>query len=547
MVRVHGPGLLTTVQDLGRPGWGRFGVTGGGALDRAALILGNRLVGNEPGAAALEVTLVGPRLAFEAPTVVAVTGADLGARVEGQMAPRWSPFLVPAGGELVFAPGGPVGRGARAYVCVAGGFDLPPVMGSRSTDLTGAFGGLEGRALRTGDRLPVGTSDRPVEDLLRLELADGAPTYQSPATARVVLGPQQDRFTDAGVAAFLGGPYSVTSRADRMGVRLIGPPVAHSRGADLRSEGIAHGAVQVPGNGQPIVLLAGRQTVGGYPKVATVIGADLDRLAQLRPGDTVAFEAVDVAVARALTLEAHARLGERAVAPRRGAVAGWSVPVWNDEETRMPEAANPTITAGATAQPTPHAPGIGATRGEAEGGAGPAAWSPEGVVRVIEAARAAGVTRLRLAVASAGLDLELALGATVTGGEPTATERQPATAAPPAAPALGAPVAAVSEVADGAADGDGGGDGDGDRDVVIHAPVLGAFYRRAAPDQPLLAEVGGRVDAGQVVGVVEVMKTYHDVVAPRAGIVSAFLAEDGQFVEYGQPVARLAPGGKGGP
>jgi biotin-dependent carboxylase-like uncharacterized protein len=376
------PGLLTTVQDLGRPGLMRFGVSPGGALDRAALVLGNRLVGNGPGAAALEVTLVGPRLRFSAPAVVAVTGADLGARLGGEPLPLWTPVALAAGDELAFALPSGGGRGTRAYLCLAGGFAVPPVMGSRSTDLFGGFGGWEGRALRAGDELPVGAPAAPPAVLLRRRLAGPPPPNEPDAPTRVVLGPQTERFTREGVETFLGHAYAVSSASDRMGMRLTGPPIALARGADLISEGIAHGAVQVPGDGQPIVLLAARQTVGGYPKIATAIGADLDALGQRRPGDRVRFAAVEPAAARALTLAYRARLGDDAVTTTPGAWSGWAPP---------------------------------------DGGVGTAgdaweAWGTEVVADLVPALREAGVTSLRVEYDDGAVRFALELRRDATGG-----------------------------------------------------------------------------------------------------------------------------------
>jgi biotin carboxyl carrier protein len=432
---------------------------------------------------------------------------------------------VAAGDELAFAVDGGEGRGARAYVCVAGGVDVPVVMGSRSTDLTGGFGGLAGRALRAGDVLPLGTSPAPADALLRRRLAVPPPSYGTEMAARVVLGPQEDRFAPEGIAAFLGERYAATAKADRMGVRLDGPRIAHSRGADLRSEGIAHGAVQVPGDGRPIVLLAARQTVGGYPKVATVIGADLDRCGQLRPGNAVTFGSVDVAEARALTLAARVGLGDDAVVARPSPGAGWSAPGCRPTEGAM----SMTDATGSGGTPGPaETDSAGAGTGVAGRLAG--GWDPDGVVRVIAALREAGVTAFRLEVAAAGLVLELRRDASGVLGEAAGTGVVPSAAV--AADAGGD----AGDVARGAAARDPEDPGDG----LVRAPVLGAFYRRSAPEAPALAEVGDRIAAGQPLGVVEVMKTYHEVAAPRAGRIAAFLAEDGQFVEYGQPVARLA-------
>ncbi len=483
-VRVLEPGLLTTVQDLGRPGLGRFGVTTGGAVDRAALILGNRLVGNPPGAAGLEITLTGPRLRFAEATVVAVTGADLGAALDGTPIPRWEPTLVAAGGEIAFSGGN--GRGVRAYLCIAGGIDVPSVLGSRSADLTGRFGGVEGRALQVGDALPLGRPAAPADDLVRRRLAAAPPAHEAHVALRCTLGPQEDRFTREGMEAFLGAGFTASTKADRMGVRLTGPVVALSRGADMLSEGIAPGAIQLPGDGQPIALLTPRHTVGGYPKIATVIGPDLDKLAQVRPGNTVAFAPVDAAVAREMALAYHAALGEDAV-------------------TTVPRPVPGVACLGAGAA-------NGGEMGQDRGGD----WGPAGVVRVIEAARAAGVTAFRLEVAGAGLRLELRLGRDESGLSSGSQDDGAV-----------APSGGVS---------DQGQEQDGN---IISAPMLGVFYRRPGPDQPPMAETGQPVEAGQAIGLIEVMKTYHEVTAPRAGVLAEFLAEDGTFVEYGAPIARL--------
>jgi biotin-dependent carboxylase-like uncharacterized protein len=423
----------------------------------------------------LEITLLGPTLRFEEPAVIALTGADLGARLNHDPIALWTPVRVAPGDELSFVP--PGGTGARAYLCVTGGLDVAPVLGSRSTDLVGHFGGYHGRPLQPGDVIAIGSPSMSLDRLLRRRLAFPPPAYEAALTARVTLGPQQDRFTEEGLATFLSQVYRVSAKADRTGVRLEGPRITHRNRADLVSEGIANGAVQVPGDGQPIVLLAARQTVGGYVKIATVIGADLDRLAQARPGDRVTFHEVSPEAAREATLAYLERLGPEAIIEEKLIVTGMS--------TRT------DVTAAIDAL------------------SADSMWDPEGVERVIRAAEAAGVTTLRLSIASIGLTLELSRG-------PQAIV--PPETSSPAASSLQTPESLIT----------------------VTAPVLGVFYRRNGPDQPLLASEGEPVEEGQLLGLIEVMKTYHEVRAPQAGVLERFLVNDGQFVEYGQPVVQLS-------
>ena len=301
------PGPLSTVQDLGRPAHQHLGVPAGGAMDPVALRIANRLAGNPPGAAGIEVTLSGFEAEFLVPTAAAMAGADLGFELDGEPLLPGRGFLARPGSRL---RAGGRRRGCRAWIAVHGGIDVDPVLGSRSTYLPGGFGGYCGRALRAGDEvparggLPPGWSPQCAPPpLLPPEGPAGEPT-----PLRVVLGPQDDAFTPDGLSEFLSAPYAVSSQADRMGCRLEGPPVAHRAGADIVSDGVAWGAVQVPGDGRPIVLLADRQTTGGYAKIATVVGVDLGLLAQVLPGDAVRFREVDLWTARELLLWREYRL-----------------------------------------------------------------------------------------------------------------------------------------------------------------------------------------------------------------------------------------------
>ena len=300
------PGLLTTVQDLGRPGYQRVGIPPSGPMDRGAFVLANRLVGNADGAAGLELTLKGPRLEVRRRTVLAVTGAEMGLTLNGREAPAWTAVLVQPGDVLAFRM---AQTGCRAYLALAGGLDLPPALGSRATYLRGRLGGLEGRALQKGDALPLGAPAQPLDRLGGRAVAPaGRPRYPAEVECRVVLGPQDDRFTPEGIRAFLEGPYEVTPQADRMGYRLKGVMIEHARGHDIVSDGIPLGGIQVPGEGQPIVLLVDRQTTGGYTKIATVIGPDIGRIGQTRPGQRVRFRGVTVAEAHAARAEEARRL-----------------------------------------------------------------------------------------------------------------------------------------------------------------------------------------------------------------------------------------------
>jgi biotin-dependent carboxylase-like uncharacterized protein len=298
------PGPQTTVQDLGRPGHLRSGIPPAGPVDRRAFVLANRLVGNPDGAAGLECAFTGPRFQVAGASAIAVTGAEVPVSVNGQPAPRWTTLLL-APADVVKV--GTARIGVRAYIAVAGGLDVPPVLDSRATYLRGGLGGLDGRALRTGDRLRAFPAALPPVRGVRRE---AVPALEGEPTIRVVLGPQADRFTEEGIAALLEGSYEMLPESDRMGARLRGPRIAHARGHDIISDGTALGSLQVPGDGQPIVLLVDRQSTGGYTKVATVCSFDIGRIGQVKPGGRVRFRALDVAEAHRVFRESEAALAE---------------------------------------------------------------------------------------------------------------------------------------------------------------------------------------------------------------------------------------------
>ncbi len=296
VIEVLDAGGLTTVQDLGRYGFQRYGVPVSGAMDAFALRVANLLAGNEENAAALEITVTGPQIVFLRDAVIAIAGGDLQPRVDDRAAPMWEAFAVAGDSVLTFR--GPR-MGARAYLAVAGGLDVPIVLASRSTYLRSRLGGCEGRTLQPGDRLVRGPAGDLVE--VRRMPASWLPTYLGSHRLRVVPGPQDAAFTRRGIQTFLSSAYKISSASDRMGYRMEGPAVEHAGSADIVSDGTPAGAVQVAADGMPLVLLADRGTTGGYAKIATVIAVDLPRLAQSRPGDRVFFDAVTVE-------EAHAAL-----------------------------------------------------------------------------------------------------------------------------------------------------------------------------------------------------------------------------------------------
>lgn len=284
-----GPGA--TLQDGGRHGFLRWGVTVAGPMDPIAHATAALAVGNRPGATAIEVTLGGLEIAVDAPLDVAVAGGDFAVTLDGRPLAAAVALRLDPGRRLAVRPGG---AGMWSYVAVGGEIDVPPILGSRATHTRSGLGGLDGRMLAAGDRLRIaapraglGAPAVPVAAWLR--------TDERPI--RVVLGPQDDAFAADQIAAFLDRVWRVSPRSDRMAYGLEGEPLVHAHGHDIVSDGVAHGSIQVPGSGLPFVLMADRQPTGGYPKIATVIGADLGRMAQLRPGAPVRFRAVTIAEA----------------------------------------------------------------------------------------------------------------------------------------------------------------------------------------------------------------------------------------------------------
>jgi biotin-dependent carboxylase-like uncharacterized protein len=295
------PGPYVTIQDLGRRGWRRFGVSGSGAIDAVSLHLANALVANPPDMGALEFAHVGGAWEVAAETCrIAVAGGGFATTCDGVALMPWRSHTLRRGQRFTI---GGTKDAVWGYLAVAGGFDIPPRLGSVATHVRSGIGGLNGRLVAAGDALPLHMIRAPAEPDRQV----AAPAVVS-EPIRVVLGPQQDFFSPETVAAFLAAAWRVTHRADRMGTWLEGPKLGHAHGFNVLSDGLVPGCIQVPGSGQPVVLLMDCQTIGGFPKVATIVTADLSRFAQTRPGGVVRFAAIHMETAHRLYQDHHARL-----------------------------------------------------------------------------------------------------------------------------------------------------------------------------------------------------------------------------------------------
>ncbi len=312
-IRVLRPGLLTSVQDLGRFGFQKYGVIVGGGMDPLALRVANLLVGNDEKEAVLEITLVGPSLLIERDALLSLTGADLSAKIGEAPFPMWRPVYVKKGSVINF---GSCKSGCRAYLAVAGGFALEPVLGSKSTYLRGGIGGYHGRALAAGDVLCVNNipeKSRAMMERLQAEVkgADHAAAewsvgrevrrfHERRGALRVIRGRHFSLFTENSQRDFFQHFFLITPQSDRMGYRLKGPALELKEPKEMISEAVSHGTIQVPPDGNPIVLLSDRQTIGGYPRIAQVVTVDFPVVAQLKPGDRIRFEEISLAEAEQL-------------------------------------------------------------------------------------------------------------------------------------------------------------------------------------------------------------------------------------------------------
>lgn len=285
MITVLQPGLFSTIQDDGRQNYLAYGLPRAGVMDRYASRMANLLCGNPLNAAVIEMTMMGGSFRFEQPCRIAICGGEMAPRLNTAMIEQWKAFDVKTGDvlEISYAQ-----SGCRSYLAVSGGIDVPVVLGSRSTYTRANVGGIKGRPLHADDQIALGEMPPVQVQPINLD-STFIPPYPERISLRVLLGPQDDLFLPEGIEAFVSGEYIVTDEADRMGYRLEGPPIRHAGKADIVSDALGRGAIQVPGNGQPIVMMSDCGTTGGYAKIATVIGADLWRLAQAKPNDMIKF------------------------------------------------------------------------------------------------------------------------------------------------------------------------------------------------------------------------------------------------------------------
>ena len=293
-IKIIKAGLLTTIQDMGRFGYQETGMSVSGVMDTRSTSLANILAGNDEGEGVLEVTVMGPTIEFTADNIIAVTGGDLGATLDGAPLPLYQAVLVKAGQTLGFAfPK----SGARAYVAFAGGLDVPAVMGSKSTNLKSRIGGFEGRKLEAGDVIGFAAPKTALPNMEARKLPAQDFSAKS-LEIRVVLGPQDDCFPQSSIDTFFNSEYTISNEYDRMGCRMQGPVIKHKVGGDIITDGISFGAVQVPSHGNPIVMMADHQTTGGYTKIGNVISVDLPILAQCMPGHKIHFKWISIEAAQ---------------------------------------------------------------------------------------------------------------------------------------------------------------------------------------------------------------------------------------------------------
>lgn len=299
-------GLYTSVQDFGRIGYQDAGFSVCGAMDKKSLSIGNLLVDNQEDEAGLEITLIGPKIKFTEENFISITGGDLNPKINGEKVSMYKALLVKKDDILSFED---AQTGARSYIAFCGGLKIDKVMGSKSTNVKCSLGGYKGRTLKDGDFIEFFSPRVYLENYLSRKL-DFKLEEEKEIVLRVILGPQDDAFTENGIHTFLNEKYEVTKEFDRMGCRLDGPIIEHKTSADIISDGIVLGSIQVPSHGKPIIMLSDRQTTGGYTKIATVISVDIGKLAQRKTGDKIRFEEISLEKAQQIYRDEIKKMNE---------------------------------------------------------------------------------------------------------------------------------------------------------------------------------------------------------------------------------------------
>ncbi len=495
-VTVNKPGICTTVQDLGRRGYLGSGFSPSGVMDKRAARIANLLVDNDENAPVLEFCLAGPTLRFTTNTCIALTGGNFSPTVDGAAIPMYTAIMVHRGSVLEF---GAPKTGVYGYLAIAGGsIAVPKVMGSASTNLKCGIGGWEGRALSAGDYLPFVTKNVDFLDNLGSHALKDDSFYDFSSdeiVLRVVPGPQEGMFTEQGVNTFFKETYTTTAKCDRMGFRLDGPEIETVNGSDIISDGIALGAVQIPNHGRPIIMLADRQTTGGYAKIGTVASVDIPKLVQCKPGRAIRFEEISVQEAQAACRK-EAPPHTPAIGHRRNKMGKA-----NDEkkQVNMDEST--------------------AAREERDRD-----------IRALMALMEEGdLSALRFDDGNVKIELERNHGPLSQAALPLMAER------------VGRLLDARSEHDDVTTGAQSVPVAGNDSSVtLVKSPLVGTFYVSPSPDEEPFVKVGQEVLTGQTLAIVEAMKMMNEITAPAPGIVTEVLAANGAQVEYDQVLFRIA-------
>ena len=535
-VTVNKPGICTTIQDLGRRGYLGSGFSPSGVMDKRAARIANLLVDNNDNAPVLEFCLAGPTLRFTTNTCIALTGGNFSPTVDGAAIPMYAAIMVHRGSVLEF---GAPKTGVYGYLAIAGGsIAVPKVMGSASTNLKCGIGGWEGRALSAGDYLPFVTKNVDFLDNLGSHALKDDSFYgfsSDEIVLRVVPGPQEGMFTEQGVNTFFKETYTTTAKCDRMGFRLEGPEIETVNGSDIISDGIALGAVQVPNHGRPIIMLADRQTTGGYAKIGTVASVDIPKLVQCKPGRAIRFEEISVQEAQAACRKEAQEMRSLAKVVKRPCYGGVS-------PRRTARRLTPILEAQAKKPDiTPHTPAIGHRRnkmGKANDEkkqvnmdeSTAAREERDRDIRALMALMEEGdLSALRFDDGNVKIELERNHGPLSQAALPLMAER------------VGRLLDARSEHGDVTTGAQSVPVAGNDSSVtLVKSPLVGTFYVSPSPDEEPFVKVGQEVLTGQTLAIVEAMKMMNEITAPAPGIVTEVLAANGTQVEYDQVLFRIA-------